>query len=154
MSIGNVLRIENNTERLLGLPPTQNFPVGVKLIPGLNTVPAGYMAELEAFEVDTEVNGKKGPKRYPGREAVALLQQPVKIVTSNGTHRGPQITVFTDDQAGRPEGPPAPEDLKDMKEAAAAKIIAVTTDREALKRWQANDNRPGVQAALAAKLGG
>lgn len=150
----NILRIENNTERLLGLPPTQSFPAGVRLIPGLNTVPAGYMAELDAAEAETHINGKPGPKRFPGRDALALLLKPVKIVKTNGTHRGPQITVFTDEQAGRDDGPPAPEDLKDMKEAAAIKIVAVTNDREALKRWQGNDKRQGVQAAISAKLGG
>lgn len=150
MSIGNVLRIENNTARKLGLPPTQSFPAGVHLIPGLNTVPVGYMAELDAVEV-VNANGKKW---HPGREAVEGLLKRVRIVTPNGTTMGPQITVFTDDQAGRSDGPPSPEDLLDLKVAAAVKFVEVTTDVEALKRWQKNDKRPEVKNAINQKLGG
>ncbi len=153
MSIGNVLRIENNTARQLGLPPTTTFPVGIRLLPGMNTVPVGYMAECDALEVETVVNGKVTGKRYPGREAVADFQKRVKIIRPGEPNStGPQITVFTDDQAGRPDGLPPPDDLLDMKSEIALKMIELTDDKEALKRWFDRDKRKNVKEAAQSKL--
>jgi hypothetical protein len=75
-------------------------------------------------------------------------------VTPNSKTFGPQITIFSDDQAGRADGPPMPPDLLDLKVAAAVKFVQVTNDAEALKRWQKADKRPEVLTAISAKLGG
>lgn len=156
MSLGNVLRIENNTARILGLPPTITFPVGIRLIPGMNTVPVGYMAECDALEVETvNVAGKVNGKRYPGREAVAGFLVKVKIVRPGEPNTtGPQITIFTDDQAGRPDGLPPPDELTDMKSEIALKMIELTDDKEALKRWLERDKRKVVKDAIQTKLAG
>ena len=74
-------------------------------------------------------------------------------VTINGTTFGPQITIYTDDQAGREDGIPSPHDLDGLKLTAAVKFVEATNDAEALKRWQKIDKRAEVKAACAAKLG-
>lgn len=147
-------KIDNNTARLLGLPPTENFPAGLRLVPGLNNVPLDYLDELKAREIAPEPkpDGKPRAVRYPGREALDNLLVPVKIVKPDGATFGPQITIYTDDQAGREEGPPAPHDLsKYEKEEVAIALVRSTKDRGALKSY-AKDKRPAVAAAARAKL--
>jgi hypothetical protein len=148
-SIIGIVQIENNTAGVLGLNPTHNFPVGVKLVPGLNTVPKTYMAELDALEVATEIGGKPGPSRFPGRERIAQLQDPQVRYYDPETaraKRGAQITIYTAEQAGRAEGPPAPEDLRAMS------LEAAHNDKEDLKRWRKADGRKDVKAWIDAKL--
>ena len=147
-------KIDNNTARLLGLPPTDSFPSGLRLVPGLNNVPEEYMAELNERTVlqEPKADGTPRPVRYPGREVLADLQVPVRIVTPDSVSTGPQITIYTDDQAGREEGPPAPHDLSryDKVEVAVA-LVRSTKDRKALKEY-VKDRRPEVSAAARARL--
>lgn len=130
------LKIENNTARVILLFPTDSFPEGIKLVPGLNTVPALYMEEFKGREVATESRaGKPGKSRFPGREVLEQLKEPVRIVTKDGIRIGPQITVYEDQQVGREDGTPPPQSLKGLNDIAAEKIIEITSDRKALKRW-------------------
>jgi len=149
-------KIENNTARLLGLPPTDSFPAGLRLVPGLNNVPEDYMEELQArvLTPDPKSDGTPRPVRYPGREVLADLQIPVRIVTPDSITNGPQITIFTDDQVGREEGPPAPHDLSkyDKLEVALA-LVRSTRDRKALKEYT-KDRRPEVATAARERLEG
>lgn len=147
-------KIENNTACLLGLPPTESFPSGLRLVPGLNSVPEDYMLELKTRAVNPEprADGTPRPVRYPGQEALDAFQVPVRIVTPDGTHTGPQITIYTDDQAGREEGPPPPHDLsKYEKPEVAIALVRSTRDRKALKEYT-KDKRPAVAAAARERL--
>lgn len=161
-----IRRIENHTSRLIVLPSTLSFPNGIRLIPGLNTVPVMYLEELEAYSTPARevlVGGRKVQRkeRFPGREVLEDLQKPVTrpnsersfhIAAHNGLARysGPQITIYPDAMEDRPDGPPPPEFLPTKKEQALP-IIAVTTDRAALKRWS-QQGRGEVAQAAAAKL--
>ena len=146
-------KIENNTARLLGLPPTESYPAGLRLLPGLNNVPLEYMEELEAVCVTPEKkpNGEARPVRYPGREALSGLQIPVGIQKVDSRHNGPQITIYTDDQAGREEGVPMPLDLASYKDDVAVALVRSTRDKKALKAY-AKDKRPAVAAEANARL--
>lgn len=155
-----VKRIENNTSCILTLPPVEEFPMGVRLVPGLNSVPLKYLDALESFEVEGGMvrRGAKEiqtPNQFPGRRALELLQQPVRIVRAQGEHFGPQITIYELGDAaveGRDDGPPAPPSLPQNKDAAMA-IVRATTDRKALKRWSEQGNGEANQAA-GARLNG
>jgi hypothetical protein len=155
-----VKRIENNTSCILTLPCTDGFPLGIRLVPGLNSVPLKYLSELNDFEVEGGII-RRGAKevqtenQFPGRKALEMLQQPVRIVRATGEHFGPQITIYElGDKAveGRDDGPPAPPSLPQNKDAAMA-IVRATTDRAALKRWSEQGNGEAQQAA-GARLNG
>lgn len=160
-----ILRIENNTDRHIILPPLRatdasgeevDFPRGVRLLPGLNTVPRLYMDVLVARETKADTKGapKGAPKvRYPGRVLLAQLQEPVDIVTINGRKRGPQITIYEPDQvADREDGPVLPADLRAYGQRAALELIKAVSNVQRLRAWAGNDNREVVQQAATAKL--
>lgn len=145
--------IENNTARPICLFPTDSFPRGRKLVPGLNRVDDLYWEEFMGHRVMTEAKpGRKSVERFPGKEQIAELQLPVQIVTPNGVTIGPMITMYETDQVGREEGPPPPQSLKGLKEDQAMVLIKVTTDRVALKRWASE--RSDWSSAAATKLAG
>lgn len=146
-------KIENNTDRLLGLPPTDSLPAGLRLVPGLNNVPEEYMTELKTRAVMPEprADGTPRPVRYPGQEALDAYLIPVRIVKVDSIHVGPQITIFTDDQAGREEGPPAPTDLGKYEDKVAVALVRSTKDRKALKEYT-KDKRPAVATAARERL--
>lgn len=146
-------KIENNTACLLGLPPTDSYPSGLRLVPGLNNVPEEYMEELQSRSVmpEPKADGTPRPARYPGREALAAFQIPVRIVTPDSVTTGPQITIFTDDQAGREEGPPAPTDLGKYDDKVAVALVRSTKDRKALKAYT-QDKRAAVATAARERL--
>jgi hypothetical protein len=147
-------KIENNTARLLGLPPTDSFPAGIRLVPGLNNVPEDYLDELKARAVQPEPKPDGTPRavRYPGRELLDDYLVPVRIVKPDSVHTGPQITILTNDQAGREEGPPPPHDLSRYEKVeVAVALVKSTKDRTALKAYT-KDKRQEVAAAARAKL--
>jgi hypothetical protein len=147
-------KIENNTARLLGLPPTETFPAGVTLVPGLNSVPESFIEELREKVVTPEPKADGTPRqvRYPGREALDGLLIPVRIVKPDSVHTGPQITIFTDEQVGREEGPPIPHDLsKYEKVEVAVALVRATSDKTALKAYT-KDKRQAVREAAQARL--
>jgi len=146
-------KIENNTSRIIKLFATESFPNGIPLVPGENNVPKRYMEEMRERTRPEVVlpTGKKRPRGYPGRESLARLLEPVRIVTSQGVHRGPQITIYEDAQASPEEGPPPPLDLDKYNESTAISLIKVTKDKKALKRW-AEDRRPAVATAAVERL--
>ena len=150
--MSDVLRIENHTHAFIYLFPTPSFPNGLRLVPGENDVPSLFMDEFQAHSVVSEApGGKPGPVRYPGRDALAQLQEVVTINKVDGRTRGPRITIYTSAQAGHAEGPMHPIDLKAYQPAGALALIKVTTDKTALKRWS-TDHRPAVAAAATSKL--
>jgi hypothetical protein len=138
---------------LIILPCTDTFPNGLRLIPGLNSVPLDYFEELnglykEPRSVMTKSGNKKQTKeRWPGRVQLAKLQESVRLVTARGEDFGPQITIYEDIQ-DRPDGPPAPLNLPVNVEAAKA-VIRQTADRDALKRWAKAGNGKGEVAMFA-----
>ncbi len=138
--VQTIKRIENHRDSLMWLPPTPSFPNGMKLIPGLNTVPVLYLDELmerELVVADRVVNGRKlnGGTRKPAERMLANLQKHVFITDVNGSRKfGPQITIYDDIMSDRQDGPPPPPALPSNK-VHAKKIIEVTTERAALKRW-------------------
>lgn len=152
-----IKRIENNTSCYITLPPVDEFINGIRLMPGLNTVPIKYLEALEEFELparEFEKNGKKvmSKPEFPGRKALEQLQLNVRIVRAQGEHFGPQITIHEDPMADREDGPPPPPSLPQNKDAAMA-LIRATTNRAALKRWSEQGTGEVPQAA-AAKLNG
>lgn len=151
--ITGVWRIENHTARVIILPALDEFPMGVRLVPGLNTVPKKYLHQLQEYTIETAPRGgaKRGVVRYPGRDTLAQLQEPVTIVTSRGTFEGPQITIYEDAMIGRPDGI-IPESLDTYKKEAALKFIEITSDRAALKRWAKSSRDPEVKMTANAKL--
>ena len=152
--MADVFKIENNTSAFIHLFATPSFPAGVRLIPGLNTVPKLFMDEFNEHSALTESKpNKPGVLRYPGREVLADLQKVVQFYTAEGPRTGPRVTLYTDDQAGREDGPMPPQDLRGMKEEAAIATVRVTSDKAALKRWS-KDTRSAVASAATAKLNG
>lgn len=146
-------RIENHTSRFIVLPPTSTFPKGVRLQPGLNTVPIKYIKQLEAVSRSGADEEGEVVVLFPGRKALADLQQTVSLHTARGMYHGPQITMYhPDDRAldGRDDGPPPPMTLP-MNQDAAKAIVNATNNRTALERWSTQGNTEAHQAA-AAKL--
>ncbi len=152
-----IRRIENNTSACLTLPPVEEFPVGIRLMPGLNTVPIKYLDALESLEIEGVQVRRKGvlvqtENEFPGQRALKLLQIPVRIVKASGETHGPQITIYDDPLADREDGPPAPPMLPQNVDAAMA-MVRATTNRAALKRWSEQGNGQANQAA-GARLNG
>jgi hypothetical protein len=168
-----VKKIENHTARFIDLPPIlgietgeedgdfTDFPNGLRLQPGLNSVPVLYLDALAAQKrvmcdkMGRPRVGKKGEPlyRYPGLEIMAQLIAPVTIVTTQGTKISPQVTVYEDAQVGREDGPAAPLTLP-ASAAAAKAIIAVTTERAALERWSKATKDSELKIIIATRLAG
>jgi hypothetical protein len=157
-------RIENHTPRIILLPPLEGtdenpdgFPYGIKLVPGLNSVPQQYLDALLAREVPSEIGpgGKKRPNRFPGRELIAQLETAVYIYSVDGRSFGPQITVYSgaaaQTLADRADGPAAPLDLGAYEVEPALAMIKLVTDVAALKRY-VKDRRNRVRDAANARL--
>jgi hypothetical protein len=152
--MSEVVKIENNTIAAIYLFATETFPAGIRLLPGLNTVPTKYLEELKSHIVASEgKNGKAGKPISPGVLLLEDLQQSVRYVTMEGTKYGPRITIYSDDQAGREDGPVPPADLRGYTDAQALVAVKLTSDVNVLKRW-ASDPRRDVKNAIAAKLAG
>ncbi len=171
----SVKRIENNTDQLVFLPPLTgvetgqdaegtpeytDFPKGIRLQPGLNTVPNIYLEALHAERRQMcDKLGKprvdkdgKPIYRYPGREAIAGLISPVTYTTANGRKFGPRITIYEPEQvADRADGPQAPATLPSNANAAMA-IISVTEDRKALARWGKQARDANIKVAIQSRL--
>lgn len=164
-----ITHVENNTSHRINLPPAGSHPSGVRLLPGLNSVPTKYLDALrEVFKPGGKVRigGQKfsnedgstvimGGKivtaedRYPGREALDLLLQPVRIVKADGVTYGPQITIYPD-LLDREDGPEPPHYLPQNEDAAIV-IIQATTNKDALQRWS-KQGKGKVPQAAATKL--
>jgi hypothetical protein len=158
----SVTKIENNTDRaFILLPPTESHPQGVRLLPGLNSVPDLYLEELEAItrrKADVmSPDGKtvKGALWHPGQRELARLQKPVRIDKADGTRTGPQITIYPKGsvQDQMPDGLPPPHDLQPYREPAALMFIEQCKDADALKRW-VKDDRKTVAKAASQRLAG
>lgn len=147
--------MENNTARHIVLPPTETFIGGVRLAPGLNTVPQLYLDELCEATRTVKATTSKGKARTfsPGEELLKQLQEPVRIVTADSVTRGPQITIYEPEQvADRDDGPALPDDLEMYVEDVAIKLIQNIKNKAKLKLYT-NDRRPAVKAAALAQLG-
>lgn len=172
---GNTVRIENHTDQLIDLPPIAgyeleradgsyelvDFPRGVRLVPGLTTVPVLYLDALRAQSRPvfdqlgrprTERKTGNALIRYPGREALAILVAPVTYTTANGRKFGPRVTIYEPDQViDRPDGPPAPATLPASPQAAMT-IVSVTDDKKALERWMKQTKDANVKVAIQSRL--
>ncbi len=170
-----VKRLENHTDQLIDLPPIHgiegddgnliDFPEGIRLQPGLNTVPQLYLDALHAQvrqvydqlgrpRMAKPIKGQEAKPllRYPGREAIAGLIAPVTYSTANGMRHGPRVTIFEPEQvADREDGPTAPATLPASENAALA-IISVTDDRKALDRWMKQSKSPNIKVACQSKM--
>lgn len=154
--MADVKRIEVHCDGAIQWPPTPSFPLGVKLLPGLNTVPQLYLDEWLSVTVDTEpvfVNGKKQVRqRCPGAEALEALQKPTTIRSVDGDRWGPRITIYEPDQvADRDDGPPLPASLVGLNPTIAKTLIERTRDKQALKRWAADRDHRMAELVTAAK---
>lgn len=172
-----VKKIENNTERLINLAPVENspdFPTGIKLWPGLTTVPNRYWKALEAYTPDTQIlcgpdsekavdfeaalaTGKRRPSnKRTGQDIINYLLTPTKIVKADGIFYGPQITVYEPEQVGdREDGPVLPDTLLGYQDKIAIKLIQHTNNREALERWgkaETDQRRVAVKQEALARL--
>lgn len=147
-------RVENNTTAFLFLPPTQTFHQGIKLAPGLNTVPTKYFEEAYAVE-RKEGAGKTASTKYPLREEIERLQVPVFMNHAvRGRVRQPFITIFDPDQVtvkDRPDGPPLEESLERYPVNAALALINHVSEVPYLEAW-ASDKRMEVAVAARNKL--
>lgn len=151
--MSEVRRVENNTVHIIVLGKTPSFPQGVVLRPGLNTVPQFYFDEAEEVVIQRVPQGaKRDPKTkkwatvdfYPVKEAIAELQKPIRYATHEGWRNGPQITIYSVDQAPEgPDGPTPPETLEHLRPPAALKCIELMHDVSVLKKW-AKDSRAQV----------
>lgn len=151
-----VRRIENNTERLITLtavPSAPEFPLGVKLWPGLTTVPNKYLVALEESEPFEVMAAKLSPHaderakyrpstRRPGRDVLEHLLTPCKIVKADGVFFGPQITIYEPEQCDRPDGPPMPDTLLAYNETTALMLIERINDAKLLLQWAKAETDP------------
>lgn len=150
-------RIENHTEHFILLPTTPTFPKGLKLIPGLNTVPVKYLDQLMERELEVPARKQGGrllpaEKRRPAERMWARLQQHVRLVNVLGHESyGPQVTIYEDIMADRQDGPPPPIALPLANKELCKRILAVTTERAALERW-ASQGRTEVAELAKARL--
>lgn len=151
-----VRRIENKTVTWIILPPTPSFPSGLKLVPGLNTVPTKYLDELDERVLETEPT-KRGGRLIPGKKVKPAqkmwerLTAPVHFLDDNGTrHYGPRVIFYDDLMEDRQDGPPPPVNLPANREIAK-KIIDVTTEKAALERW-ASQGRGEIPDYAKARL--
>jgi hypothetical protein len=130
-------QIDNNAPRYIILPATKDWANGYSLKPGKNNVPKKYMEQLSERKVKTvDEEGNVTGERYPGREELARLQEPVVIHTHNGSKVSPLITVYPDGAVAPEEGPQMPATLDGYSEMAAVEIVKRTTDRATLQRWE------------------
>ncbi len=150
------MKIVVNEARLHYLPATTTFPVGVRLLPNVvNNVPDLYWQELEAREVvsfDYTVEPPKKGKRFPGRDAIAMLTSPDSILVprpGEASTFGPQITVYADDQM-KDTVMPDPVTLATYGLPAAQIIIDETTNRKSLERWSRERPVDAKTKAIAA----
>ncbi len=148
-----MVKIENHTERVISLPITDSHPEGKKLVPGENDVPDLYWSELMSYTSTpaADSQGRPRPVRYPGREVIQSLKEPVKISLIGGSRHGPQITVYEQPGQAPDEPAPLPNDLRDMAEDVALAVIAATQNRGKLAEWS-KDSRKKVSAAAKAQL--
>lgn len=169
MSEGNVRRVENHTHRIIMLPALMaeteegqlvSYEQGISLRPGLNTVPTQYLDALAAKESDTAPPkgakpGKVYPRRKSGEKLLAQLMEPVRIVTIDGSHFGPQITIYEPDQvevAGKPDGPELPPDLNAYSKRASMELIQKVGSKDVLRSWARLTKDAAVKQAAQAKL--
>lgn len=160
-------RIENNTASIIYLPPyveitdsldtTIDFPRGLPLLPGLNTVPLKYLEALEALERPLcDKYGKPVGKkvRFPGREVLKQLQEPVVIYRpEGGSLLQPRITIHLDPLAGRDDGPPPPAVLPTTNEKVALALVAATSNTAVLRTWSKQPRMPeAVRTAILGKI--
>lgn len=150
-----IKRIENHTSAPIILPMTDSFPHGIRLLPGLNSVPTKYLDELTEYAVVSSArveNNRKIPAvdRRPGQEVLADLQVPCTFPTANGDRYGQRVTIYEDALEDREDGPPPPLALPSDKNVAK-KLVELTTDRKALERWS-KASRGEVQSLVNAKL--
>jgi hypothetical protein len=162
----SVKRIENNTAAIIVMPPyvditgdpetSLDYPKGLNLVPGLNTVPVKYLEALDGTE--RQIHGKNGrpiPKRlrYPGREWLKDMLAPVSYNLPSGPVYGPRLTVHEDPLVHREDGPPPPAVLPTANERAAMALINVTSDQNALRRWSKQPKlSEAIRGALMAKI--
>lgn len=133
-------RVDNNATHMIQLPPIDNFPAGHRLIPGVNVVPTEYLKALRPFKVPFKgTDGKQG-----SRTLFEDLAQPSKA--SNGKA---QVAILGNIAEDAEQGPPPPFDLSEYKEELAVKLVELTADKDALKRWSKD---PRQSVATAAKL--
>jgi hypothetical protein len=160
--MANVRKIENHRPSFIFLPNTESFPDGIRLIPGMNSVPEKYMTELFDFEIvrfktdvvkrDKDGNRVGGTQAFPGRETLEQLQQPVRILRYEGNTTSPQITVYPEGAVLDVEdGPRLPHDLGEYEPAPALTLIRVISDKEALKRWT-KDPRKEIASAAQTRI--
>lgn len=153
----SIKRIENHTDHFILLPPTQGYPKGIKLIPGLNTVPIAYLDALNERVLVSEATirgGRKIParERRPADSMWADLQKHVRRLRVDGSESwGPQVTIYDDIMSDRQDGPPPPISLPANNKVLAQKILAVTTERAAVERW-ASQGRGEVAEMAKARL--
>lgn len=122
-------KIENHTERLITLPNIDPALPPITLAPGLNNVPNQYLEAVDKLASE----GKPGRK-----QAIEALQQPVMLWLRAGPRRGPQITVYADDQVTRDDGGNFPHDLNGKaKQVAVGFIRAAVAEgrRQVLEQW-------------------
>ncbi len=166
MSNREIKRVENNAPRIIIAPPTPSFPNGVKLLPGLNTLPNKYYQELMELTPPPSykhVVGQDGqpkmeayPPRYPGRKWLEEMQKLVIIHTPDGRRHSPQLTFYYEELPDREDGPEYPATLPSNEKAALALVNSVNptpNGRKVLERWLGT-SKGAVASAIRTKLHG
>lgn len=143
--------VENNTIHKIFLPETPSFPSGIWLLPGLgtkdseNNVPEKYFAELDA-KVAIMADGSEYPV---GRKALEQFLAPVKNYDATGSmRRGPQITIYNQDQAPSDNRAAWPEDLNSCTEKQAKAFATACKDAATLRKWLNTTTNEKVLAHL------
>lgn len=161
--------IENHRYADIWLPPNDALPDGKRLKPGLNNVPKAYLHMLETTRVKNRVKDDEAVTyRYPGKLLLESLLRPVRIShLTDGDYFGPSITIYEVDQLGPKgvetdengvlvEGPPPPITLATANYdiGTARRIISMTRDLAALRRWEKErGQKPEVVEEIQKRIG-
>jgi hypothetical protein len=133
-------RIQNLTERLITLPPFRDLYDPIKLIPGENLIPDGYLDSL------------RDPKQGEPDHRLYLEEL---IGCTRVNRRGVEIEFkpqIKEVSAGAKKLSAEPDTLVDRPEEVAKAFIDVCADAKALKKWRKKEGRPGVLAAIDSRL--
>ena len=132
------------------IAPTINGTAGIVLVPGTNEVSERAWEGYEGIEVNPQNPSQKrkvkvkGLKEHPEIKD-ALENGDLEVIGSEDGSKIKTVAVGT-------SGQQLPQSLEGIKVKDAIKIITGTANEEAIKRWQATEDRATVVDALTDQL--